>query len=84
MREENTLSGRTYVYTYDKAGNILSKKTYGYTNATPVSTTLRSTQTYSYNSSLSMDILIAFNVDNIFYYGALYPLNYAIYDSNEF
>ena len=66
VREDNTLSGRTYVYEYDSAGNIKSKKTYDYTTATTVSTTLRSTQTHSYDSSRSMDILIAFNGDNIF------------------
>ena len=62
----------------------MSQKNSFYTTATTASTTLRSTQTYFYDSSRSMDILIAFKGDNISYYGALYPLNYAIYDSNEF
>ena len=78
VREDNTLSGRTYVYTYDKAGNILSKKTYGYTTATTVSTTLYSTQTYSYDSSRSGDILTALNGSTISYDGALNPLSYVI------
>ena len=69
VREDNTLSGRTYVYTYDKAGNILSKKTYGYTTATTVSTTLYSTQTYTYGSSRSGDILTALNGSTISYDG---------------
>ena len=78
VREDNTLSGRTYVYTYDKAGNILSKKTYGYTTATTISTTLYSTQTYTYGSSRSGDILTALNGSTISYDGALNPLSYVI------
>ena len=78
VREDNTLSGRTYVYEYDRAGNIKSKKTYDYTTATTVSTTLYSTQTYTYGSSRSGDILTALNGSTISYDGALNPLSYVI------
>ena len=30
-RENNAYANKTYVYTYDKNGNILTKKTYAYT-----------------------------------------------------
>ena len=78
VREDNTLSGRTYVYEYDRAGNIKSKKTYDYTTATTVSTTLYSTQTYTYGSSRSGDVLTALNGSTISYDGALNPLSYVI------
>ena len=32
IREDNELLGKTYVYTYDNAGNITSKKTYAFTS----------------------------------------------------
>ena len=31
IREDNGLTNKTYVYTYDNAGNITSKKTYALT-----------------------------------------------------
>ncbi len=50
-RENNVDTNRTYVYTYDNAGNIQSKKIYGYTTATTVSTTLYDTINYTYDST---------------------------------
>ncbi len=31
LRENNAVANYTFVYTYDDAGNILTKKTYAYT-----------------------------------------------------
>ena len=37
IREDNPFAGKTYVYTYDLGGNLLTKTTYAYTqpNSTP-------------------------------------------------
>ena len=50
-RENNADTNRTYVYTYDTTGNILSKKVYDYTTASTVNTTLRETHSYDYGKS---------------------------------
>ena len=46
MREDNPYLNKTYVYTYDNAGNRLSKKTYAYTTGTPGNET--ATESYNY------------------------------------
>ena len=45
-REDNPYLNKTYVYTYDNAGNQLSKKTYAYTTGTPGNET--ATESYNY------------------------------------
>ena len=45
-REDNPYLNKTYVYTYDNAGNRLSKKTYAYTTGTPGNAT--ATESYNY------------------------------------
>ena len=48
IREDNPKSNRSYTYEYDKAGNILYKRTYAYTTGTlgtPISTTPTATTT---------------------------------------
>ena len=45
-REDNPYLNKTYVYTYDNAGNRLSKKTYAYTTGTPGNET--ATESYNY------------------------------------
>lgn len=45
-REDNPYLNKTYVYTYNNAGNRLSKKTYAYTTGTPGNAT--ATESYNY------------------------------------
>jgi RHS repeat-associated protein len=45
-REDNPYLNKTYVYTYDNAGNRLNKKTYAYTTGTPGNET--ATESYNY------------------------------------
>ena len=49
LRENNEVLGKTYVYTYDNAGNRTSMKTYAYSELT-LGTELES-QTYTYSAS---------------------------------
>ena len=51
IREDNGVLNKTYVYTYDNAGNITSKKTYSLTAAGTTPTSLVSTYNYDYSSS---------------------------------
>ena len=74
-RENNTDTIRTYVYTYDNAGNIKSKKIYGYTTATTVSTTLYDTINYTYDSTWG-DKLTAYDGVTITYDAIGNPLTY--------
>ena len=74
-RENNADTSRTYVYTYDYAGNIKSKKIYGYTTATTVSTTLYDTINYSYDSAWG-DKLTAYDGVAITYDTIGNPLTY--------
>ncbi len=50
IREDNGLLNKTYVYTYDNAGNITSKKTYALTAAGTTPTSPTSTYNYGYSS----------------------------------
>ena len=75
IREDNNVTGRTYTYTYDKAGNILTKKVYSYTRATTPSLLLES-YTYSYGNSNWKDQLTSFNGNSITYDGIGNPLSY--------
>ncbi len=56
---------RTYVWSYDNAGNILSKKTYALTAAGSTPTTLYSTNTYGYNDTEWGDLLTKFRSHTI-------------------
>ena len=47
IREDNPYLGKTYVYTYDNAGNRTSKTTYAYTTGTLGTATATQTLTYS-------------------------------------
>jgi len=59
-RENNQAAGKTWVYTYDAGGNILTKKEYAYTTGT-VGTAV-STVTYGYNDSKGWkDLLTSYN-----------------------
>ena len=59
IREDNQAAGKTWVWTYDDAGNILSKKEYAYTTGTLGSAT--STITYGYGNAEWGDLLTAYN-----------------------
>ena len=55
LRENNQILGKTYVYTYDKAGNRTSKKTYAYTTGTLG--TVTETESYTYSAGAWKDQL---------------------------
>ncbi len=59
IREDNEAAGKTWVWTYDDAGNILSKKEYAYTTGTLGSAT--STITYGYGNAEWGDLLTSYN-----------------------
>lgn len=74
VREDNALLGRTYVFTYDTAGNILSKKEYPYTTGTLV--TPLSTKSYTYSSTGWKDRLTSFDGKAITYDALGNPIQY--------
>ena len=76
-REDNLEADRTYVYTYDNDGNILTKKTYGYTTdkGTPT-TTLYSTYNYTYGNANWGDQLTAYRGASITYDAVGNPTSY--------
>ena len=76
-REDNAEAERTYLYTYDTDGNILSKKTYGFTTAsgTPT-TTLYSTYNYTYGNADWGDQLTAYRGYSITYDAVGNPTSY--------
>ena len=55
LREDNQAVGKTWVWTYDNAGNILSKTEYDYTTGTPSDG--KQTGTYAYDDSTWGDLL---------------------------
>ena len=58
-REDNQAAGKTWVYTYDAGGNILTKTEYAYTTGTPG--TAQKTITYKYGDSQWRDLLTEYN-----------------------
>lgn len=74
-QEDNELLGKTYVYDYDTAGNLTSKKTYTYTSDIN-NATLLSTQIYGYATSGWKDMLTSFGGASITYDEIGNPLNY--------
>ena len=57
----------TYVYTYDNAGNILSKKTYNLTAAGTTPTSPTATYNYGYSSGAWGDMLTSYRGQAITY-----------------
>ncbi len=55
IREDDLAKGHSYVYTYDNAGNITSKKTYAFTTGTLGS--VQSTKNYTYGDASWKDLL---------------------------
>ena len=74
MREDNYYSGKTYIWTYDKGGNILTKSEYAYTTGTPGEPL--STVNYSYGNSDWKDLLTEYNGTAISYDPSGNPLNW--------
>jgi len=74
LRENNLAAGLTRVWTYDNAGNILSKKEYAYT--TGALGAVLDTVVYSYGDSSWGDLLTAYDGKPITYDGIGNPLTY--------
>ena len=73
--EDNSLLNRTFVYTYDDAGNILSKRTKALPAAGVTPTTLYSTYSYGYDDSWG-DLLTSYRGVSITYDEIGNPLTY--------
>ena len=73
--DDNSLLNRTFVYTYDDAGNILLKKTYALTAAGATPTTLYSTYSYGYTDSWG-DLLTSYRGVSFTYDEIGNPLTY--------
>ncbi len=76
VREDNVELNRTYVYTYDNAGNILTKKTYALTSEGVTPTNPQSTVNYGYNDASWGDLLTSYGGQNITYDAIGNPLSY--------
>ena len=59
IREDNRALGYSYTYSYDNAGNIISKKQYAFTTGTLGS--VQSTYSYTYNHETWSDLLTGVN-----------------------
>ena len=82
LREDNAVKNKTYVYTYDNAGNITSKKTYSLTSASIEPSGTPTTTTYGYFTGDWGDLLTSFNGSGITYDTIGNPLTY--YGSRSF
>ena len=76
IREDNTAKSRTYVYTYDNAGNILTKSTYALTAAGSTPSTLYSTYSYVYGDTTWGDKLTSYRGVSFTYDEIGNPLTY--------
>ena len=76
LREDNGALGKTYVYTYDNAGNITSKKTYSLTAAGVTPTSPELTYSYGYSASGWGDMLTSYRDQSITYDALGNPLSY--------
>ncbi len=76
IREDNALTNATYVYAYDNAGNITSRKKYSLTAAGTSPTALISTDSYTYSSGTWGDMLTAYKGISITYDAMGNPLSY--------
>ena len=77
MREDNTILGKTYVYEYDKAGNITKKHTYALTAEWDEPSELVDSYSYGYGSADWGDLLTSYNGDTIRYDAIGNPLRYS-------
>lgn len=76
IREDNSQTGKTYVFTYDNNGNILSEKIYDYTTGSLDSVTPENTYTYGYTNENWKDQLTSYNGGNIVYDAMGNPITY--------
>ncbi len=76
VRECNQPLGKTFVYEYDNAGNIIKKSTYNYTTGSLDSLTPIDVDTYTYGSTVWGDMLTAYNNGVIRYDAIGNPLSY--------
>jgi len=76
IREDNQRENITVIYDYDFGGNILSKKTYGYTTGSVDGLTPTDTDTYEYENTNWIDQLTSFNGFAITYDTIGNPLTY--------
>ena len=75
IREDNKAAERTWTWTYDAAGNILSRTEYAYTTGSLSDVTPIDTVTYTYGDSAWGDLLTAYNGTAITYDGIGNPLS---------
>ena len=73
-REDNAVLGKSWVFAYDTAGNILSKKEYAYTTGTLGA--ILDTKTYTYAATGWKDRLTSFNGEAIAYDALGNPTTY--------
>jgi RHS repeat-associated protein len=66
IREDDKVNSQTIVYTYNKGGNMTSKKIYGYVEpaATPTDSNLTKVLTFTYGDTNWKDKLTAIKTDN--------------------
>ena len=76
VRENNEYSGRTYIYEYDDAGNILVKKTYSVVYGNTNLGTLIETKVYGYANSDWGDMLTSYDGVDFTYDRAGNPTRY--------
>ena len=77
IRENNQAGGYTYQWTYDDAGNILSRKRYNYTTAEELDGNFEVTETLTYTYDANWgDLLTKVNNLSITYDTVGNPLNY--------
>ncbi len=76
LREDNGLLNATYLYTYDDAGNILTKKYCPLTAGNSAPTQIYATYDYSYSSSAWGDLLTEYLGRDITYDDIGNPLSY--------
>ena len=76
IREDNTVANKTYVYTYDNAGNILTKHIYALTAAGVTPTSAQSTYNYGYNDTSWGDKLTSYRGVSFTYDEIGNPLTY--------
>ena len=74
IREDNKDANKSYTYTYDSRGNLLSKKTYAFTLGTLG--TVQSTASYGYATDSWKDRLTSYNGSTITYDSIGNPLTY--------
>jgi len=81
IRENNVNADATYLFTYDKSGNILAKHQYAYSTATTASllNTTGQVTSYTYGNSAWGDLLTKYGSTSISYDAIGNPLNWRGY-----